>query len=100
VYDFFKQMSETNHTVLILDDDHILAKMMADFLVISAHCTVDLTLREVDFWTAYHAKQYDLIFMDYRLTEITGLEILEKLSKIGNKIPVVMMTAKVLRRLQ
>jgi len=94
LYDFFKQMSETNHTVLILDDDHILAKMMADFLVISAHCTVDLTHKEVDFWTSYHAKQYDLIFMDYRLTEITGLEILEKLSEIGNKIPVVMMTGE------
>jgi PAS domain S-box-containing protein len=87
-------MSERINSVLILDDDRMLAKMMADYLVLSANCTVDLTHTEADFWRVYAGKQYDLIFMDYRLQEITGIEILGKLLENGNKIPVVMMTGE------
>jgi len=87
-------MSESTNSVLILDDDQFLAKMMADYLILSSQSSVDLTHNETDFWTAYQSKQYDLIFMDYRLQEITGIEILDKLSTKGNKVPVVMMTGE------
>jgi len=93
-YDFNNPMSESINSVLILDDDQFLARMMADYLILSAQCAVDLTHNEIDFWTAYQSKHYDLIFMDYRLPKITGIEILDKLSAQGNKVPVVMMTGE------
>lgn len=87
-------MSEPAYQILILDDDKTLSQMMADFLSISGQSQVHLTHQEVDFWAKYPEKPYDLIFLDYRLPTTTGLEVLEKLSNQGNKIPVVMMTGE------
>src|SRR5665648_18498 len=87
-------MSEPVYQILILDDDKTLSQMMGDFLSISGQSQVHLTHQEVDFWAKLPEKLYDLIFLDYRLPTTTGLEVLEKLSNLGNKIPVVMMTGE------
>jgi PAS domain S-box-containing protein len=87
-------MNEIIHQILILDDDQPLAEMMADYLNISANSQVELTHTENDFWNMLSQKEFDIIFLDYRLPNITGLDILEKLAAKQNLIPVVMMTGE------
>lgn len=84
-------MNEQRH-ILILDDDRSLSQLMADYLVISGCGMVTQTHTPEDFWEAYQATRYNLIFLDHRLPGITGLEILEKLEREGNITPVIMMT--------
>ncbi len=87
-------MAIKNRKVLILDDDRLLAQMMSDYLSVSAACDVTLTHSENCFWREYQNTIFDLIFMDYRLPDCSGLDILAKLTASQNKIPVVMMTGE------
>ncbi|OJX38317.1 MAG: hypothetical protein BGO78_09940 [Chloroflexi bacterium 44-23] len=94
MYHFLTTMNAETKKVLILDDDRILAQLMADFLTITAHCRVTQTHKSEHFWHAYQTENYDLIFMDYHLPDTTGLEILKKLTAEGNITPIVMMTGE------
>ncbi len=94
MYHFLTLMNAEIHKVLILDDDRILAQLMADYLSLSAHCYVTQTHKSEDFWKAYQSDSYDLIFMDFRLPDTTGLDILEKLAAQDNITPIVMMTGE------
>ncbi len=43
---------------------------------------------------AAHSDPPDLIFLDYRLPDMTGLDVLEKLRQMGVDVPVVMVTSQ------
>lgn len=88
-----KNMSQ-NDPILILEDDYEQAELLREFLEVSANYQVDVAKTGIEFWSFLPSKPYKIIFLDYRLPDCTGLEILTALSDQKCRIPVVMMTGE------
>lgn len=87
--------SMTNtYRVLIIDDDLAQAEMVREFLGIAGYQHVDHTADIQSAWQRLGEQAYDIILLDYRLPDGTGLELLEQLSRRGPQIPVVMVTGQ------
>lgn len=86
-------MTHTYH-VLIIDDDLAQAEMVREFLGIAGYQHVDHTTDIQSAWQRLGEQSYDIILLDYRLPDGTGLELLEQLSRRGQHIPVVMVTGQ------
>ncbi len=87
-------MTDKKYQVLIFDDDRALSEVMRDFLVSTCNSQVMLVHFEEDFWRVVKNTPYDILFLDYRLHDTTGLEILAAMSNQGISIPTVMMTGE------
>ena len=86
-------MADT-YRVLIIDDDLAQAEMVSEFLKIAGYQQVDHTADLQSAWQRLNEQPYDIILLDYRLPDGTGLELLEQLSRHGRQIPVVMVTGQ------
>jgi two-component system cell cycle sensor histidine kinase/response regulator CckA len=86
-------MSET-YRVLIVDDDDAQAEMMREFLHISGYANIDRAANIHDFWQLLKKGPYDIILLDYKLPDGTGLDVLEQMAARGHHIPVVMITGQ------
>ena len=86
-------MSE-NYRVLIVDDDEAQAEMMREFLHISGFPNIDRAANIHDFWQLLKKGPYDIILLDYKLPDGTGLDVLEQMAARGHHIPVVMITGQ------
>ncbi len=86
--------SDNRYQVLILDDDYELGAMLKEFLQSHIPCTVTFVTREVDFWRCQEQNKYDILFLDYKLSDTTGLEVLARINQKGLTIPTVMMSGE------
>jgi PAS domain S-box-containing protein len=86
-------MTDT-YRVLIIDDDLAQAEMVSEFLGIAGYQHVDHTADLQGAWQRLNEHPYDIILLDYRLPDGTGLELLEQLTSRGHQIPVVMVTGQ------
>jgi two-component system cell cycle sensor histidine kinase/response regulator CckA len=86
-------MADT-YRVLIIDDDLAQAEMVSEFLKIAGYQQVDHTSDLQGAWQRLNEQPFDIILLDYRLPDGTGLELLEQLSRHGRQIPVVMVTGQ------
>jgi PAS domain S-box-containing protein len=82
------------YRVLIVDDDAAQAEMVAEFLRIAGYQQVDHAGDLQTTWRNLSERTYDIILLDYRLPDGTGLELLDQLARHGQQIPVVMVTGQ------
>lgn len=87
------RMSDS-YRVLIVDDDLAQAEMMSEFLRISGYQDIDHAADIRSFWNRLEQDSYDIVLLDYKLPDGTGLEVLEQMAKIEHRIPVVMITGQ------
>ncbi len=101
--------AETAYRILIVDDDLAQAEMVREFLHISGFKEIDRAANIRDFWEKMGFSQgdpgvmpvstkftprYDIILLDYRLPDGTGLNLLEQLARRKYQIPVIMVTGQ------
>lgn len=82
-----------NHKILLVEDDAKLAQFVKLELTQEGY---DVTLAEdgMSGLTSAREQTHDLIILDWMLPGITGLEVCRRLRSTGDKVPVIMMTAK------
>jgi PAS domain S-box-containing protein len=85
----------SNHTILIVEDDSfsylMLYHMLEETNAMVIHA--DTGLKAVQIFERYQA---DLVFLDIRLPEMDGYQVIEQLKKINSRVPVVAQTANAL----
>jgi PAS domain S-box-containing protein len=82
------------HRILIVDDDSAQAEMVAEFLRISGYSQIDWAANIRAFWEYLDRCEYDIVLLDYKLPDGTGLDVLEQMESQGYRIPVVMVTGQ------
>src|SRR5512133_3311246 len=87
-------MSDEKYRVLILDDDYELGILLKEYLQNTKTCLVTYVTTESDFWECLGRETFDILFLDYKLAETTGLDILGQMGQAGITIPTVMMTGE------
>jgi DNA-binding response OmpR family regulator len=80
--------------VLIIEDEARLARNIAKALKETASYAVDISTDGEDGWHQAFSNPYDLILLDLMLPKMGGLEILAKLRQQGNRVPVLILTAR------
>lgn len=73
--------------ILVADDDTSLTKIIKDFLV-KKDCEVDLACNGQEMLSLIKNNQYEIIFTDFNMPDLTGLELVQyiKQNKLGGKI--------------
>jgi PAS domain S-box-containing protein len=82
------------YRVLIVDDDFAQAEMVTEFLRIAGYQHVEHAADIQSTWQRLSDHPYDIILLDYRLPDGTGLELLDEITQRGHQIPVVMVTGQ------
>lgn len=82
--------------IAICEDEAVIAKQIADityafFEESGSDCNIDLFFNGADF----EKKQdlYDLLFLDYKLSDINGIELAHKIRKTNQKLVIIFVTA-------
>ena len=85
----------TNRTILIVEDDsfsfHMMALMLEDTNATILNADNGKTALEV-----FEKENIDLIFLDIRLPEMNGFEVIKRIRETDKKIPVIAQTANVM----
>jgi len=87
-------MSDDKYRVIILDDDYELGELLKEYLQNTRKCLVTYVSSEPDFWECIAKEPFDILFLDYKLPNTTGLDILARMGQVGVNIPTVMMTGE------
>lgn len=90
-------MTETAYRVLIVDDDQAQAEMVGEFLRISGFKEVGYASDIHSLWQILKERgstAFDIILLDYKLPDGTGLDVLDQMAKRGQQTPVVMVTGQ------
>ncbi|MCC7130260.1 MAG: hypothetical protein B6D39_04495 [Anaerolineae bacterium UTCFX2] len=87
-------MSEAAYRVLVVDDDLAQAEMVSEFLRISGFKEIDRAANIRSLWQKLAHNEYDIVLLDYRLPDGTGLDVLDQMAKQEQKIPVIMITGQ------
>jgi two-component system response regulator PhoP len=80
--------------VLIVEDEVRLARNVAKALKETASFAVDISTDGEDGQHQALSNPYDLIVLDLMLPKVTGLDILRRLRRDGNRVPVLILTAR------
>jgi PAS domain S-box-containing protein len=88
------QTTNQRYRVLILDDDFELGELIREYLQVIRNCSVKYISTENDLWNCLKEETFDILFLDYKLPEANGLEILTRINTKGHFIPTVMMTGE------
>jgi PAS domain S-box-containing protein len=88
------QISLPRYRVLILDDDFELGELIREYLQVIRNCSVKYISTENDLWDCLSEETFDILFLDYKLPNTNGLDILTQISSRGHFIPTVMMTGE------
>jgi PAS domain S-box-containing protein len=80
--------------VLLLEDDYNQAEMVHEFLQLDGPFDVDLAGDLHTLWKMLAAREYDILLLDYRLPDGTGLDVLAQLAQRGYNIPAIMVTGQ------
>ncbi len=80
--------------IAIVDDEktfvHMYQKEIAHlFDKCSVECTIDTYTNSNIFQSEYRSNEYDLIFLDIDMPEVTGIEVASELRKMGSKATLV-----------
>ena len=83
-----------NLKVLIVDDDALHTEMVMDYLRLSGKFNLTWADSLESLWAKLVDQSYDLILMDFRLPDGTGINAIEELRRRNLDIPVVMLTGQ------
>jgi len=82
-------------TVLVVDDEAAIARMLKDALGLFQHdhvYEVDTAADGIDALAAMKRQPYDLILLDMLMPRMSGLELLEEMRRLNMQTPVLMLT--------
>jgi DNA-binding NtrC family response regulator len=82
-------------TVLIVDDEPAIVRMLKDALGMFRHdhgYTVEIACDGVDALAALKRHQFDLVLLDMYMPRMSGLELLEEMRRLKVSAPVLMLT--------
>jgi PAS domain S-box-containing protein len=82
------------YQILIFDDDHTHGEVLRIYLEALLPCVADWVGNCVEFWESMKRTDYDLLFLDYHLGGVTGLEIMDQMRLRSYGTPVVMITGE------
>lgn len=80
--------------VLIIEDEDRLARNLAQAIAETTSYAVDISSDGEDGQHEALSNPYDLIVLDLMLPKVPGLDILARLRREGNRVPVLILTAK------
>lgn len=80
--------------VLIIEDEARLARNLAKAIAETTSYAVDISFDGEDGQHQALSNPYDLIVLDLMLPKVPGLDILARLRREGNRVPVLILTAK------
>lgn len=84
--------TETDHRVLIIDDDRELCSLLQDFLGLEGF-RADSIHDGADAVEALKGQEYDAVVLDVMLPRVQGFDVLRKLREFSTT-PVIMLTAR------
>jgi len=79
--------------VLYIEDDPVYGELVKQMLA-KLGCIVDLKENGADGLTAFQDTPYDIVAVDYRLPDMTGIAICLKLRTMAPSLPLVIITGK------
>ena len=85
-------MAEAAQTVLVVEDDAAIARMV-EVELIEAGYRVELAASGGDGLAALERRQPDLMILDVRLPDIDGLAVCRSARRSGHRMPILMLTA-------
>jgi len=83
-----------DYEILIVDDDEAQTEMMQEFLRISGYQNVISVKNIHSLWRFLREKKPNIILLDYKLPDGTGLDVLEQIRRRKYQIPVIMVTGQ------
>ncbi len=78
--------------ILIVEDDFLLGECLRDFLLDLSHEIVQVCLTAGEAQQAIQNERFDCVFLDLRLPDVDGLELLDTIRVLNPVLPVVMMS--------
>lgn len=78
--------------ILIIEDDLTFSKILEGFLSKHGYTSVK-THSAKDGIQVLHKKNVELVLLDYRLPDSTGLEVLQQIKSVRQNLPVIIMTS-------
>jgi len=79
-------------TVLVVDDDEFVRESVS--LILGKYgYTIVACANAKEAWGKLHGSSFDVVLTDYKMPQITGIELTEKIRTINKEIPVILMTA-------
>lgn len=85
-------MATPPYRILILDDDPDISTLLSDFLKTTLPCDITAVKTIHAFWPALEADCFDLLFLDLRLPDGNGMDVLRQLQGHSPYLPTVVMT--------
>ncbi|PSB44818.1 hypothetical protein C7B80_19090 [Cyanosarcina cf. burmensis CCALA 770] len=85
--------------ILLVEDDELVAKALAQFLT-DRHYAIDIATDGEVGWELLAAYTYDLILLDVMLPKLDGITLCRQLRRIGDRTPIILVTAKDNRHLR
>ncbi|GGE64953.1 DNA-binding response regulator [Streptosporangium jomthongense] len=79
--------------ILLVEDDHLLGRTMLDMLRADQH-TVDWVDDGQQALNALMNEHFDLAILDLTLPRVDGLDIVRHIRQEGNRLPVIILTAR------
>lgn len=80
------------HTLLLVDDDEVLAKQVAGFLEQSGY-ELSIALDGKQALEKVQQTKFDLLLLDWMLPEISGIDVCKEIRKTST-VPIIMVTAR------
>ncbi len=78
---------------MVIEDEHMIAQAIKTGLEQEAYA-VDVAYDGLDGYNAAASEDYDLILLDVMMPEMDGYEVVKRMRKDNNHVPVLMLTAK------
>lgn len=92
--DYINEYMTSAYRVLIVDDDLAQAEMVSEFLRLSGYTDIDHAGDIRAAWRCLDEREYDVMLLDYKLPDGTGLEVLDQLAKRNDPPPAIMVTGQ------
>lgn len=78
--------------ILLIEDDLTFSRILEGFLGKNGH-RVTVENKGKDGMRTFHNKSFDMVLLDYRLPDTTGMELLTEIKKLNQEVPVIIMTS-------
>ncbi len=91
-----REVSVGSLRVLIAEDNRINQKV-AKTMLKRLGCSVDIATNGVEALERFESGEYDMIFMDCQMPEMSGFEATREIRRRGGSLPIVAMTAQALQ---